>query len=97
MRYGTYTSDDGHITCALWISDDTFTVMGFSPAAIDTPRKVHGLELRKIRFVNARGNSIALPFPTTVVPFGFQPVTVRGDPSFFATEVIAEVNKAESV
>ena len=97
MQYGLYTSDDGLINCALWISDDTFTVMGFTAPLARTPRRPKKLLVRKQVFANSVGHEIRLAMPTIIAPYNFPgPVTIRGDATYVPTGVLGEINRGEA-
>jgi len=97
MRFGLYTSDDGLINCALWMHNDTFTVMGFTSPTIPTPRRPKKLQVRKQVFANSVGHEMRLPMPTIIAPYTFPgPVTIRGDATYVPTGVLGEINKGEA-
>ncbi len=97
MSYGQYTSDDGAIICALQLEDDTLLVMGFTGPAIGTPLRPRGLLTRKEIFVNSIGRTLRLPVPAAgdELPLGAY-YTIRGDPTYFATSTLDEINDGEA-
>jgi hypothetical protein len=96
-RYALYISDDGLLHVALWIDIDTFVVMGFTDAPIGTERRPQKLDLRKQLFINTAGDRISLPYPTVASPYGFEPVTVRGDPTYWCVGQTDERGTGESI